>query len=258
MESFNLTILMGILLFLAAFAAGFIDSVAGGGGLITVPVLMGIGLPPQMALGTNKFQSSFGSFSAMANYAGNGHIPWNGGVLTGVISTLVGAAAGAVIVQMVDPRWLSLTIPWLLGAIFLYLLFKPDLGEKDHVPHLKPVPMFIVCGLSLGFYDGFFGPGTGNFWALALVLLGGMNLVRATAHTKLMNFTSNIVSLLIFLWGGNIRFDIGLIMGVGQFTGGLAGSGMVMKKGVRFIRPVFMTVVLVMVLYLMAKNYGYL
>lgn len=256
MESFDLTFLTALLLFLAAFTAGFVDSVAGGGGLITVPVLLGIGLPPQMALGTNKFQSSFGSFSSMANYAGNGHIPWNGGVLTGVISTLSGAALGAFIVQRVDSRWLSLTIPWLLVLIFIYLLFKPDLGVSDHLPHLKPVPMFALCGLVLGFYDGFFGPGTGNFWALALVMLGGMNLVKATAHTKLMNFTSNIVSLLLFLWGGNIRFDIGLIMGAGQFTGGLAGSGMVMKKGVRFIRPVFMTVVLVMVLYLMAKNYG--
>ena len=258
MDVFNLNVFLIVVLFLTGFSAGFIDSVAGGGGLITVPVLMGIGLPPQLALGTNKFQSSFGSFAAMTNYAGNGHVPLNAGLFTGILSTLGGAALGAFIVQGLDSRWLAMTIPWLLAAIFFYLLFKPRLGERDLVPRMKPVAMFFFCGLCLGFYDGFFGPGTGNFWALALVMLGGMNLVKATAHTKVMNFTSNFVSLLLFLWGGNIRYDVGLIMAAGQFCGGFFGSGLVMRKGARFIRPVFMTVVLVMVLYLFARNYGVL
>jgi len=255
MESINLTFWLAALLFLTGFFAGFVDSVAGGGGLITVPVLLGVGLPPQLALGTNKFQSSFGSFAAMLNYTGNGHVPYTHELISGIVCTLVGAAGGAFVVQKVDPRWLTLVIPWLLLLLFIYMVFKPKLGDKDVTPRLRGMTMFFVCGLVLGFYDGFFGPGTGNFWALALVLLGGMNLVKATAHTKVMNFTSNIVSLMLFLWGGNIRFDIGLIMAAGQFGGGICGSGLVMKKGVRFIRPVFMTVVLLMVVYLFVKNY---
>lgn len=255
METFSLTVWMIFLLFLTGFFAGFIDSVAGGGGLITVPVLLGIGLPPQLVLGTNKFQSTFGSFSATLNFVGNGHVSYNRELATGIVCTLIGAAGGAFVVQRIDSRWLAMTIPWLLALIFVYLLFKPKLGENDHAPRLSPVPMFLVCGLSLGFYDGFFGPGTGNFWVLALLVLGGMNMIRATAYTKVMNFTSNIVSLLLFLWGGNVRFDIGLIMAAGQFSGALCGSGLVMKKGARFIRPVFMFVVLIMVLYLFVKNY---
>ena len=256
METITLNFWLILLLFLTAFTAGFVDSVAGGGGLISVPVLLGIGLPPQLVLGTNKFQSSFGSFSAMMNYAGNGHVQYNRMLLTGIACTLIGAAGGAFAVQRVDSRWLSMAIPWLLALIFFYLLFKPSLGERDFTPKMGHLPMFFLCGLLLGFYDGFFGPGTGNFWTLLLVIIGGMNLVRATAHTKVMNFTSNIVSLVLFAVGGNIRFDIGLIMAVGQFSGGFCGSGMVMRKGARFIRPVFMLVVLVMVLYLFLKNYG--
>lgn len=256
MEPIVLNVWLIALLFLTGFSAGFVDSVAGGGGLITVPVLLGIGLPPQLALGTNKFQSSFGSFSAMINYAGNGHVPFNPELLTGILCTLAGAAGGAFAVQRVDSRWLGLTIPWLLAGIFFYFLLRPRLGDKDYTPKMGHLRLFFVFGLLLGFYDGFFGPGTGNFWALSLVVVGGMNLVRATAHTKVMNFTSNIVSLALFALGGNIRLDIGLIMAVGQFSGGLCGSGLVMRKGTRFIRPVFMTVVLVMVVYLFVKNYG--
>ncbi|MDD2541828.1 MAG: TSUP family transporter [Desulfuromonadaceae bacterium] len=242
------------LLFGTAFIAGLVDSIAGGGGLITVPVLIGIGLPPQIALGTNKLQASFGSGSAMLHFVRAGTIKlsdcWNG-----IIWTAIGAALGVGAVQLLDATFLRQLIPWLLAAIAIYTLLSPRLGAEDSHASMNPGTFYLLCGLSIGFYDGFFGPGTGSFWTMALMMLLGFSMMRATATTKAMNFTSNFVALIFFLSVGQVRFVEGIVMGAGQFLGARVGSKLVIKRGTAFIRPVFITMVLALVGRLIYQNF---
>ena len=199
------------LLFVTGFTAGFIDAIAGGGGLITVPVLLGIGLPPQVALGTNKLQASFGSGSAMLHFARARTVDL-ASCRSGVVSTAIGAGLGVLAVQLLTSGLLRQLIPWLLIVIALYTLASPKLGHADVHPRFRPAPFYLVFGLSLGFYDGFFGPGTGSFWVMALMLGLGYSMTRATGYTKVMNFASNLSSLGFFLLGGNVYFIPGLVM----------------------------------------------
>lgn len=242
------------LLFGAAFLAGLIDSIAGGGGLITVPVLMGIGLPPQVALGTNKLQASFGSGSAMLHFLRAGTVKLHDCWL-GIVWTTMGAALGVWAVQLLDATLLKQLIPWLLAAIALYTLLSPRLGAEDSHARMQSGLFYLISGLAIGFYDGFFGPGTGSFWTMALMMLLGYSMMRATATTKVMNFTSNVVALIFFLLVGQVRFTEGILMGVGQFLGARVGSKLVITRGTAFIRPVFITMVLALVGRLIYLNF---
>lgn len=233
-------------LFLVGLAAGLVDAIAGGGGVISLPVLLNLGYPVPLALGTNKLQASFGSVAATVHYARAGLIETSM-VRLGVPPTLVGAAAGAVCVQYIDGRLLAQTVPWLLGAIVVYTLFRPTIGEHDHPAKMRMNVFFIALGGVLGFYDGFFGPGTGSFWTIALVAVQGFSFLRATACTKLMNATSNVTGLAFFLYGGNVDFAAGAAMGAGQVVGARLGTGLAFKRGARFIRPIFMAMVVLTV-----------
>ena len=243
------------LLFATGLAAGFVDSIAGGGGLITLPVLMNLGLAPQDALGTNKLQASFGSGSAAWHYAQAKTVPLRD-CRFGFAFSLLGAALGALVVQHVNPSFLKRLIPLLLLAVAFYVLLKPRLGDQDRPARLRPFAFDLLFGLCIGFYDGFFGPGTGTFWAMAYVLLRGFNLTRATGYTKVMNFASNLGSLIFFLAGGNVFFVAGLTMGLGQLLGARLGARMVIARGTRFIRPVFIAVVLALTAKLVWDAYG--
>jgi len=243
------------LLFLTGLAAGFVDSVAGGGGIITIPVLLNMGLTPQDALGTNKLQATFGSGSATWHYGRAGLIDWRL-CLSGIVCTAMGAGLGTwMVARRVDPEFLRQTIPWLLVGIAIYLLLQPRLGEKVGRPRMASDVFHLVFGLVIGFYDGFFGPGTGTFWAMAYVLALGLDLTRATAHTKVMNFTSNVISLAVFLAAGHVQFVAGLCMGAGQLLGARIGSKVVIRQGVRFIRPLFITVALAVTARLLWQNF---
>jgi len=230
------------LLFLAGGMAGFVDSIAGGGGIITLPALLAAGVPPHQALATNKLQSSFGSFTATLNYARLGLMNPKE-LLIGVFFTFVGAATGATVVQWFPANRLESLIIVMLIVIFIYTALTPKLGLEPK-PHKIPHTLFYtVAGLLIGFYDGFFGPGTGSFWTMALVLLLGLDLKAATAQTKLFNFTSNIVSLGVFLYAGLVLWTVGVVMGVGQIAGAFLGSTLVHKREVKFIRVFFLIVV---------------
>jgi uncharacterized membrane protein YfcA len=230
-------------LFGTGLVAGFVDSIAGGGGLITLPVLLSLGGDPQLALGTNKLQASFGSGSAAWHYSQAGAVnlreTWRACVFT-----FIGAMVGAMGVRQIGPNTLKIVIPLLLIAVAVYSLRNPRLGQKDGPPRLARLPFDLLFGMLLGFYDGFFGPGAGTFWTMAFVLGLGFNLTRATAHTKAVNFSSNICSLLVFALAGQVNYVAGTVMGAGQLIGARFGSQMVMKRGTEFIRPVFITVVL--------------
>jgi hypothetical protein len=242
------------LLCLAAFAAGFVDSIAGGGGLITVPALLGLGLPAPLALGTNKLQATFGSGSAAWHYARAGMVDWSA-CRRVFILTCAGAGIGTLLVQQLDDTFLRRLIPILLLAVAALMILRPKLGEQDLHPRLNRLAFELCCGLGLGFYDGFFGPGTGTFWTMAFMLGLGLNLTRATAHTKVMNFASNASSLLVFLVVGQVLFLPGLLMGVAQLLGASLGARMVVRRGTRLIRPIFLTVVLALSVRLLWKAY---
>jgi uncharacterized membrane protein YfcA len=243
------------LLFGTGLVAGFVDSIAGGGGLITVPVLLNFGLNPQDALGTNKLQATFGSGSAAWHYAEARTVPLQD-CARGFTLSLLGAALGTLAVQQFDPSFLRRLIPVLLLAVAAYTLLKPQLGEKDLHPRMPRGWFDLVFGLTIGFYDGFFGPGTGTFWTMAYMLGLGFNMTRATGYTKVMNFASNLSSLALFLAGGKVLFPAGLTMGLGQWLGARLGSRMVITRGTKFIRPIFIAVVLALTAKLIYENYS--
>ena len=230
-------------LFLTGAVAGLIDAIAGGGGLITIPVLLGLGLPPQYALGTNKLQATFGSASAMAHFVRAGTVDIRDAA-AGVFWTAVGAILGSYTVQQIDPAFLKRCIPFLLLLILCYTLFTPKLGAQEVRPRLSKGIFYAIFGLLLGFYDGFLGPGTGSFWVIAIMLGLGFDMRKGTGYTKLFNFVSNIVSLVVFIAGGHVLFWAGLVMGAGQAAGARMGARMVIRKGTGFIRPVFICSVL--------------
>lgn len=241
------------LLFLIGGLAGFIDAIAGGGGLLTVPALLATGLSPAQALATNKLQSSFGSLTAAYNFYRQGHIDLKL-ALPCAAWTVLGAGAGALTVQQVDPSFLKAVIPWLLGGIAVYVLISPKLGDQDARARLEPGAFAIGVGLSLGFYDGFFGPGVGSFLVFAHVLLLGYSLLRASAYSKVMNCTSNLVSLAVFILGGQVIWLVGFIMAGGQLIGAWLGSHLVIRQGGRIVRPLLVISSLAMTVRLVVQD----
>ena len=230
------------LLFVTALVAGFVDAVAGGGGLITLPVLLSTGIDPRHALGTNKLQAVFGSGGATFHHFRVGTAKWTE-CRRGFMFTFAGALLGAGAVQLIDPNLLKRFMPVMLLAVAFYVFLKPKFGEQDIHPRMTPGKFDLVFALGIGFYDGFFGPGTGTFFAMAFALGLGFNLIKATAHAKVMNFASNLASLILFLALGQVWLVAGLVMGVGQWLGAQLGSRMVVRGGAKFIRPVLIIMV---------------
>jgi uncharacterized membrane protein YfcA len=246
-----------ILLFGTGLVAGFVDSIAGGGGLITLPVLLSLGVDTNHALGTNKLQAACGSASAAWHYTKAGAVPLKDCTRVFLLSSL-GAIFGTLAVERLashHPEYLRRFIPMLLFAVALYVLLKPSLGTEDSKPRIPRLGFDLLFGLGLGFYDGFFGPGAGTFWTMAFVMGLGFNLMKATGYTKVVNFASNLSSLGIFLFRGNIYPLAGLAMGIGQVVGARLGAGVVVTRGTKFIRPVFISVVVALTLKLLYDAY---
>lgn len=247
----ELTLYLLLLLFLAAFIAGFIDSIAGGGGLITVPALLIAGLSPIQALGTNKLQSLFGSGSATLAYARGGHVSLKTQLPMAVMAAL-GSAVGAIATTYVPGSVLQALMPLLLIAIALFFGFKPSISDVDQHRRMTPFLFGLTLVPAIGFYDGVFGPGTGSFLMLAFVTLAGFGLLKATAHTKMLNFASNIGAFCVFAFTGVIFWKVGLVMGVGQFLGAQAGSRLAMKNGAKIIRPLLVVTCIALAVKLLA------
>jgi uncharacterized protein len=226
-------------LFLAGLVAGTVDAIAGGGGLIALPALLGLGIPAPYALATNKLQGALGSGSAAWSFARRGAVNLRECRL-GFALTALGAVGGAFAMRRTDPQFLGELIPWLLGGIVIYLIFRPQLGETSRQHRLASTPFYLVFGLGLGFYDGFFGPGVGSFWTIAFVTVLGHDFVRAAGHTKVMNFASNLAALAFFAAAGTVLWLPGLAMGAGQWVGGRLGANLAMTRGARFVRPIFL------------------
>ena len=244
-----------LIMFAVAALAGFVDSIAGGGGLITIPALLWAGITPAQALATNKLQGSFGSFSASFSFIRKGHVDPRDMVLA-IALTFAGSALGTVLVQMLDPGILMTILPGLLILIALYFLFSPRVGDIDAHQMISKGAFAFTAGFGIGFYDGFFGPGTGSFFSIAFVALLGFNMTKATAHTKVLNFTSNFASLVMFIAGGEVVWVIGLVMAVGALIGAQIGSHMVMKVGARLVCPLLVVTSIAISIKLIIDQYG--
>ena len=244
------------LLGFVGLVAGFVDAIAGGGGLLTVPALWLAGLDPVAALATNKLQSSFGSGAATLKF-------WRAGLLDVAqlpiaLASGLGAVIGAFCVSYLPKDTISLGLPVLLVLVALYFALSPKITDKDRKPRIAwplVLGMFVPF---IGFYDGAFGPGTGSFFMAGFVGLAGLSVVKAIARTKLANFASNIASLAIFIAGGHVVWVLGLVMGAGQFVGAWAGAHMALGSGAKLVKPLIIVMSLAMALRLSLSTGGVL
>lgn len=226
---------------LAAFIAGLVDAIAGGGGLITVPALALAGLDPAAAVATNKVNASFGTFSATLSFTKAGHINL-GTMWPMALASGLGAVAGALALAYTPNEWAALALPFILIAVAAYFAFSPKMSDADAHQRLGKAAFAGSVIPAIGFYDGVFGPGAGSFFMLGFIGLLGYGLVKATAHTKLVNFASNFASLVTFAFGGLIVWKIGLMMGVSQFAGSSLGAHLALRNGARLIRPLLVVI----------------
>ncbi|VAW07777.1 Transmembrane protein YfcA [hydrothermal vent metagenome] len=240
-------------LLFAAFAAGFLDALAGGGGLITLPALLAAGLPPVNALATNKLQAVFGVATSSATVLRQKTISLDD-VRSLVVFSFLGSAAGAWVIQRIDTSVLNAVLPVALGSIAIYFLFVRNAGRTTTEARISYrlyqrglVPL-------IGFYDGAIGPGTGSLFATAGVSLRGLDLVKATARAKPLNFASNLAALLLFLAGGAVIWQAGLVMIGGQALGSYLGTHTMLRGGSRLIRPMIVLAATAM----LAKYFGLL
>lgn len=236
------------LLALVAFLAGFIDAVAGGGGMLTVPALLSLGLPPHVALGTNKLAATFASSTAAFTYYRKRLFQpkfW----YKAFVATFIGATIGTLAVDAISTDWLEKALPLIILLAALYTIWHkspPNAGNVLPTACPKLDRKQTIQGFSLGFYDGVAGPGTGAFWTVSSMALYKINILLASGLSKAMNFTSNLTSLVTFAFLGHINWVLGLTMGVCLMAGAYVGAHSAIKFGATFIRPVFVTVVVIL------------
>lgn len=233
---FEIATHLALFLILAAFIAGFVDSIAGGGGLITVPALLLAGANPVEALATNKLQGTFGAGTAMLTYARAGHVRLRDQALMAVVSGAAGAG-GALVAHLIPAEVLRLVMPVILVAVALFFALKPGLSDDSRAQRMRPAVFTFTAVPLIAAYDGFFGPGTGSFFMLGFVMLAGYGVLKATAHTKLLNFASNVGSLLVFIPSGATWWAVGAGMALAQVAGASLGARLAMRVGARLIKP---------------------
>lgn len=247
----DLTWQLILLLMAVAFAAGFVDAIAGGGGLLSLSALLAAGIPPVAALATNKLQGTLGTGGAALAFARKGHVDLRR-LFWPIAGALAGATAGAAAVQRIDSSFLSGLIPILLIAMALYFLLAPKVSEEDRHSRIGRWGLALLTA-AIGFYDGFFGPGTGAFLTTVFVALAGLGLVRAIAHAKVLNFATNLASLAVFIVGGHVLWTLGLAMAAANVAGGQAGAHAAMRFGGRIVRPLLVMVCLALTVKLLLE-----
>ena len=235
-----------LLLCLFSLLAGFIDSVVGGGGLIQIPAMLILlpGAPVATILGTNKFASCAGTTIAVQRYARHVAIDWST-VLPAAITAFAFSFLGSRTVTLLNPAFMRPIVLVLLILVAIYVFFVKDLGlihQPRHAPE-KAKWLGILIGAGIGFYDGFFGPGTGSFLIFAFVGVFGFDFLSASASAKVINWATNIASVVYFAWSGNIIFQYAVPMAVCNVLGATIGTRLALAKGSRFVRIFFLVIV---------------
>lgn len=240
----ELTLLTYLIVLPLVFLAGLVDSVAGGGGLISLPAYLVAGLPPHLATATNKCSSTFGTILTTVRYLKHGHVHLRSAVLSAVFS-LFGSWLGARLNLVLPEKYLYYFLLGALPVIAVFLLVKRDFGGESRVEKLSERALLVRCAviaLVIGAYDGFFGPGTGTFLVIALTGLCGFDLLTASGNAKVMNLSSNIAAFVTFAVSGNVLWALGIPAALCGIAGQYIGSGLALKKGAKVIRPMFFVV----------------
>ena len=230
-----------LFLCLGGFLAAFVDSIAGGGGLISMPVLLMAGLPAHLALGTNKFAGAFGCFSSAYKYSKSGKT--NIELLKKLIPfTILGCLLGVKCVLSISEKILNILVFLMILIVALYTYLKKDLGKEDKFENLsnENIKKGIIMAFALGFYDGFFGPGTGTFLTFAFIKIYGFDFLHASANTKILNFTSNFTALILFMFSGQILYKVAIFYAISMVLGGYIGAKVAINKGSQLIKPIFL------------------
>lgn len=229
-----------IFLCVAGFLAAMVDSIAGGGGIISLPAFLFCGVPPHMALGTNKFASTCASFVSSLKFAGSGKINFKLLKFTAPF-TFLGAIIGVKCALTLKPAYLNIIVLVMLLFVGIYSLLSKTVGANDNFNGLNSKNIFwgIILAFSLGFYDGFFGPGTGSFLIFALISIYGFDFVNAGGNAKIMNFISNITSLILFAFSGQINYLYGVPVAIFMMVGARIGTKLALTKGAKLIKPIF-------------------
>ena len=233
---FEVSLDVAAMLVAAAFAAGFVDSIAGGGGLITLPVLLLAGASPLEALSTNKVQGAFGAATAAVSYAARGHVDLRRQIRAAGLAFVAGLC-GALLVARIPTEGLRLALPVILIAIAGFFAFKKGLDDTDRAERIRPASFTAFVVPLIGFYDGLVGPGAGAFYMIGFVSLAGYGVLKATAHTKLLNFASNMGGRVAFAAVGAPWWITGLAMGLAQMAGARLGARLAMRVGAKVIKP---------------------
>ncbi len=226
----------------AGFLAAFVDAIAGGGGLISVPAYLAIGFPPHYTLGTNKFSSSFGAITSTIKFAKSGKVDMK--LLKVLLPfTFLGAISGVSTVLILDSSVLKPIVLVLLIGVGVYSLFSKSVGLEDKFKGLNRNNLIVgsLFAYVMGFYEGFFGPGTGSFIIFGLIGIYGFDFVRASGNAKALNFVSSFTSLILFAINGKVYYLMGIPMAIFMILGARVGSKVALKEGAKFIKPVFVT-----------------
>ncbi|MFD2172843.1 TSUP family transporter [Rhodobacter lacus] len=233
---FEVSLDLAAMLIAAGFAAGFVDAIAGGGGLITLPVLLLAGATPLQALSTNKVQGVFGAATAALTYAAKGQVNLRRQIGAASLAFLAGLG-GAFLVSVLPTEALRRILPFVLIAIAAFFALRKGLDDTDRAERITPAAFTAFVVPFIGFYDGLIGPGAGAFYMIGFVMLAGYGVLKATAHTKLLNFASNLGGLVAFAATGAPWWVMGLAMGLAQIAGASLGARLAMRKGAKLIKP---------------------
>jgi len=240
----DITINLLIIFFIISMFAGFLDSISGGGGLLTIPAMLTAGVPPLEALGTNKLQGIFGTGSATITFASRGHIDFRS-LWPIAVLCFISSIVGALIASKIPEQRLAIFIPYILIFVALYFGLSKNISDIGNAPILRFSILATLILPIVGLYDGIFGPGAGSFYMFALLSLLGVGIVQATAQTKLLNFSSNLGGFIFFCVVGAVNWEIGLTMAVGQIIGSSIGARLAIKKGIKIIKPLLIIICII-------------
>ncbi len=247
-----------LILLPSIFLAGFVDSIAGGGGLLSVPAYMATGLPPHFVLGNNKFSSVFGTLLTTIRYNRSKMINLRI-ALPGALAALIGSAMGTRTVLLIDPGFLNYFLLILIPAITVFTFINKDVGKIRKEHNLTPLNLYTkasLIGLVIGFYDGFFGPGTGSFLMFLYMVMLGSDYVGANANAKVVNLASNVAAAVTFLISGKVVLMIGIPAALCGIAGNWLGSRMVINNGIKIIRPIFLIVLTLLFIRIIINLFG--
>ncbi len=230
------------------FIAGFIDAVAGGGGLISLPAYIFAGVPMHIAYGTNKFANCIGTSVASAKFFKSGNIKLKPALIS-ALGAFIGSWAGAQLVILLDEKYLKYSLIIILPIVAIFILFNRNFGQDTDVKDISVKKIYIlsfIIGLIIGAYDGFFGPGTGTFLLLAFTGICKFNMITASGNAKIVNLSSNLAALVVYILNGKVAFLIGIPAAICAILGNYIGANLAISKGNKFIKPVILLVIIML------------